>query len=191
MNKLILFISSILLLASISNAGQLKDYQVTSDQIKQMAEQHAVIEMKSGGKIIMKFYPADAPNTVANFIDLASKGFYDGLKFHRVIKDFVAQGGDPRGNGTGGPGYSIKAEFNKKPHVNGAVAMARSRHPDSAGSQFYICLGPQHFLDGNYTVFGIVTSGMDVVEKIKIGDVMKSVKIVSATKSKKANNENK
>lgn len=190
MKKIVLLLISIFVFATFSYAGQLKDYKVTTEQIKQMEQQLAVIEMASGGTITMKFYPGDAPNTVANFINLASKGYYDGLKFHRVVKGFVAQGGDPKGNGTGGPGYSIKAEFNKRPHINGAVAMARSRHPDSAGSQFYICLGPQHFLDGNYTVFGIVTSGMNIVEKIKIGDVMKSIKIITPNKRSKNKNVN-
>ncbi len=141
-------------------------------------KQTAVITMEKGGEIKIDFYPADAPKTVENFVTLAKKGFYDGLTFHRVEPGFVAQGGDPKGNGTGGPGYQIKAEFNKQKHVRGTVAMARSQNPDSAGSQFYICFKPAPFLDGQYTVFGIVTSGMDVVDGIKIGDKMKSVKIV-------------
>jgi len=141
-------------------------------------KQTAVITMDKGGEIKIDFYPADAPKTVENFVTLAKKGFYDGLTFHRVEPGFVAQGGDPKGNGTGGPGYEIKAEFNKQKHVRGTVAMARSQNPDSAGSQFYICFKPAPFLDGQYTVFGIVTSGMEVVDGIKIGDKMKSVKIV-------------
>jgi peptidyl-prolyl cis-trans isomerase B (cyclophilin B) len=143
-------------------------------------KQSATITMEKGGEIKIDFYPADAPKTVENFVTLARKGFYDGLTFHRVEPGFVAQGGDPKGNGTGGPGYQIKAEFNKQKHVRGAVAMARSQSPDSAGSQFYICFKPAPFLDGQYTVFGIVTSGMDVVDGIKIGDKMKTVKIVEA-----------
>jgi peptidylprolyl isomerase/peptidyl-prolyl cis-trans isomerase B (cyclophilin B) len=90
----------------------------------------------------------------------------------------VVQGGDPKGNGTGGPGYTVKAEFNKQKHVRGTVAMARAQHPDSAGSQFYITFGPQPNLDGNYTVFGRVVSGMEHVDKIQVGDKMKSVKIL-------------
>jgi len=130
------------------------------------------------GVIEFDFYPEDAPGTVKNFIELANKGFYNGLTFHRVVPNFVIQGGDPNGDGTGGPGYNIKAEFNSKKHLDGAVAMARSSDPDSAGSQFYICLGPQQFLDGQYTVFGQVTSGMDVVRSIQVGDVMKKVAIL-------------
>ena len=144
-------------------------------------KQTAVITMDKGGEITIEFFPEDAPKTVENFVTLAKKGFYDGLAFHRVEPNFVVQGGDPKGNGTGGPGYTIKAEFNKQQHVRGAVAMARSQSPDSAGSQFYVTLAPAHFLDGQYTVFGKVTSGMDVVDKIRKGDKMKSVKIVEAT----------
>ena len=142
--------------------------------------QTAVITLDNGNAIRIEFFPEDAPKTVENFVTLAKKRFYDGLTFHRVEPGFVVQGGDPKGDGTGGPGYKIKAEFNKQPHVRGAVAMACSNDPDSAGSQFYITLGPANFLDGKYTVFGKVISGMDVVDKIKKGDKMKSVKIVDA-----------
>jgi cyclophilin family peptidyl-prolyl cis-trans isomerase len=137
----------------------------------------AVIKLAKGGTIRIKFYPKDAPNTVKNFILLAKKGFYDGLTFHRVEPGFVVQGGDPNGNGTGGPGYTIKAEFNDQKHVKGAVAMARSQDPDSAGSQFYICLEAAPFLDHHYTVFGQVVEGMDFVAQIQIGDKMKKVSI--------------
>lgn len=137
-----------------------------------------IIELAKGGRIVFTFYPKDAPNTVDNFIKLTNEGFYDGLKFHRVIADFMAQTGCPLGTGTGGPGYKIKAEFNSQKHVRGAVAMARSQSPDSAGSQFYICYGPTPHLDGNYTVFGQVIEGLDVLDGIKQGDVMKKVTIV-------------
>ena len=132
----------------------------------------------SAGDIVIELDAAKAPKTVENFVTLAKKGFYDGVTFHRVEPNFVVQGGDPKGNGTGGPGYTIKDEFNKQKHVRGVVAMARTQAPNSAGSQFYITLAPAHFLDGQYTVFGRVTSGMEVVDKIKVGDKMKSVKIV-------------
>jgi peptidyl-prolyl cis-trans isomerase B (cyclophilin B) len=140
--------------------------------------QTAVITLESGGEIRIEFFPQDAPKTVENFVTLARKGFYDGLTFHRVVPGFVVQGGDPKGDGTGGPGHTIKAEFNPRKHVRGSLAMARSQHPDSAGSQFYITLAPAHFLDGQYTVFGKVTSGMEIVDKIRVGDKMKTVKIV-------------
>lgn len=151
--------------------------------------QTAVITLESGGEIKLEFFPEDAPKTVENFATLAKKGFYDGTTFHRVEKGFVVQGGDPQSKtlkqgdpriGTGGPGYKVKAEFNKQKHVRGALAMARSQDPDSAGSQFYITLAPAHFLDGQYTVFGRVTGGMELVDQIKPGDRMKSVKIVEA-----------
>ena len=145
----------------------------------------AIIEMAKGGRIVIEFYPKDAPNTVDNFVKLTNKGFYNGLTFHRVVPGFVAQGGDPSGNGTGGPGYQIKAEFNSQPHKTGTLAMARSSEPDSAGSQFYICLAPQPGLDGQYTVFGQVVEGMDLVNKIAIGDVMKKVTIVDKATIKK------
>jgi peptidyl-prolyl cis-trans isomerase B (cyclophilin B) len=137
----------------------------------------------SKGVIKFEFYPKDAPNTVAAFIERAEEGFYDGTKFHRVEPGFVIQGGDPLSKtddpmvGTGGPGYRLAAEFNDRSHLDGTVAMARAQDPDSAGSQFYICLGPQQFLDKQYTVFGQVTEGMDVVRAITAGDVMESVRI--------------
>jgi peptidylprolyl isomerase/peptidyl-prolyl cis-trans isomerase B (cyclophilin B) len=129
------------------------------------------------GDIVIELLPDAAPNTVANFKALAASGFYDGLTFHRVIPGFVAQGGDPAGNGTGGPGYTIKGEFSNLKHERGSVAMARTADPDSAGSQFYICYGPQPHLDGQYAIFGQVSEGMDAVDAIKQGDVMKSVSI--------------
>lgn len=138
---------------------------------------HVVIETKNG-KIKIELYPDTAPNTVANFKALAGKGYYDGLKFHRVIAGFMAQGGDPDGTGMGGPGYKVKAEFNSRKHIRGTVAMARSSHPDSAGSQFYICFGPQPHLDGQYTVFGQVVEGIEVVDQIKQGDQMVQVSVV-------------
>jgi peptidyl-prolyl cis-trans isomerase B (cyclophilin B) len=137
------------------------------------------IEMEKGGEIVIQLFGKDAPKTVENFIKLTDKKFYDGLIFHRVVPGFVVQGGDPRGNGTGGPGHTIKLETSGRKHITGAVAMARKKDIDSAGSQFYICLAPQPSLDGKYAVFGQVTSGMDVVEKIERGDVMKRVYVSS------------
>jgi peptidyl-prolyl cis-trans isomerase B (cyclophilin B) len=142
--------------------------------------QTARITLNNGNTIDIAFYPQDAPKTVENFVTLAKKGFYNGLSFHRVVPDFVVQGGCPKGDGTGGPGYTIPAEFNSKKHLRGTVAMARSQHPDSAGSQFYICYGATPHLDRNYTVFGQVTSGMEHVDQIKQGDKMKTVEILEA-----------
>lgn len=131
----------------------------------------------SKGDIVFTFYPDDAPQHSAAFIKLSEAGFYDGLAFHRVEPGFVVQGGDPDGNGTGGPGYKLKAEFNARPHVRGTVAMARSANPDSAGSQFYLCLDDARFLDRQYTVFGQMIDGFDTLDAIRVGDVMNNVTI--------------
>jgi peptidyl-prolyl cis-trans isomerase B (cyclophilin B) len=143
-------------------------------------KQTAVITLDNGKQVRIEFFPEEAPKTVENFVTLAKKGFYDGLSFHRVVPDFVVQGGCPKGDGTGGPGYQIKAEFNKHKHLRGTVAMARSQHADSAGSQFYITYGATPHLDNNYTVFGKVVEGMEHVDRIKQGDRMKSVAIEEA-----------
>ena len=125
------------------------------------------------GEIVLRFYPDVAPNHVKNFLDLAGKKFYDGTTFHRVIPGFMIQGGDPNSrspdrtsHGMGGPGHRVKAEFNSKPHKRGVVSMARANDPDSAGSQFFICVADAHFLDWQYTAFGEVVSGMEVADKI-------------------------
>jgi len=141
------------------------------------------------GTFTIKLYPKAAPNTVATFLELAGSKFYDGIKFHRVEPGFVVQAGDPQTKdpsadpqqyGTGGPGFRLKAEFNDNKHQTGTVAMARTQDPDSAGSQFYITLAPQPMLDNQYTVFGRVASGMDVVRAIKVGDTIKSMTTVRA-----------
>lgn len=132
------------------------------------------------GDIVFELLPDVAPLTVSNFVYLAEGGYYNGLTFHRREEGFVIQGGDPLGNGTGGPGYTIPAEFNSVKHDRGIVAMARSQRPDSAGSQFYITLDAAYFLDNNYTVFGRVLEGMDIVDRIQVGDVMTAVVIETA-----------
>ncbi len=129
-------------------------------------------EMVGGDKFYVELYPDVAPNTVNNFISLVQSGFYDGLIFHRVISGFMIQGGDPKGNGTGGPGYTIRGEFTKNgfkndlPHRRGVISMARSMMPNSAGSQFFIMHADAPHLDGQYAAFGRVIDGMDVVDKI-------------------------
>jgi peptidyl-prolyl cis-trans isomerase B (cyclophilin B) len=128
----------------------------------------------SEGEMVVEFWPDVAPETVKNFKKLAKEGFYDGTAFHRVIKGFMIQGGDPLTKdaknearwGTGDPGYKIKAEFSDKPHVRGVISMARSQHPDSAGCQFFICLADARFLDRQYTAFGQVIKGDDVISQI-------------------------
>lgn len=142
------------------------------------------------GVILIKLYPKDAPISCANFEKLVKKGFYNGLTFHRITDlgapgtSKIVQGGDPQGNGQGGPGYTIKGEFkangvpNPLTHIAGAVAMARTGEPDTAGSQFYICVNPVHSLDGNYAVFGQVIKGLDVAGRLQIGDKMTKVTLV-------------
>ncbi len=158
----------------------------------------AVIKTNKG-TITVALLGKDAPITVGSFVELVNKGFYTGLKFHRFEPGFVIQGGDPQTKdltaeqvkanstgslGTGGPGYMIAGEFANNPnkHVDGTLAMARSQSPDSGGSQFYFTLGTQSFLDGNYTVFGQTTKGLDVIHKLGVGDEIESITIENATK---------
>ncbi len=155
-----------------SALAEMKNKKFTPEEIKTMSETSAVIETKFGN-IELRFFPQVAPNHVHNFVELAKKGFYDGTTFHRVIPGFMIQGGDPNTknpdrsrHGMGGPGYTIKAEFNEKLHKRGTLSMARSANPDSAGSQFFLCVADAPFLDGKYTVFGEAVSGMDVADKI-------------------------
>ena len=162
--------------SSINNSKN----NVTSDSWNKKVEAPAelpiaTIKIKDYGVITAKLYPDKAPNTVNNFISLANSRFYDGLTFHRVIKGFMIQGGCPNGNGTGGPGYSIKGEFsengykfNDLKHTEGILSMARTNNPDSAGSQFFIMLDDAPHLDGHYAAFGRVTSGMDVAHDIEV-----------------------
>ncbi len=156
----------------VSAGSEVVHKKFTKEEIKKMAVTRAVIETKFGN-IELKFFPEVAPNHVNNFIELAKKGFYDGTTFHRVIPGFMIQGGDPNSkdadrskHGMGDPGYKLKAEFNEKSHKRGILSMARSRHHDSAGSQFFICVADATFLDRQYTIFGEVTEGIDVVDKI-------------------------
>jgi peptidyl-prolyl cis-trans isomerase B (cyclophilin B) len=137
-----------------------------------MQKPQVTIEMEQGGIITVELDPQVAPNTVNNFISLVKAGFYDGLTFHRVIPGFMIQGGCPKGVGIGGPGYNIPGEFsangftNDLTHNRGVISMARSQHPDSAGSQFFIMVAPSPHLDGQYAAFGTVTAGMEAVDKI-------------------------
>lgn len=152
-----------------SNAPSAND---NSASFKQANDPIVTIEMDDGQKIELELYPKAAPNTVNNFISLVKKGFYDGLTFHRVIPGFMIQGGDPNGNGSGGPGYSIPGEFKKNnvqndlKHTRGVLSMARTEAPNSAGSQFFIMVADASYLDGQYAAFGKVISGMDEVDKI-------------------------
>jgi len=154
------------------------------------AEHAPIVTMVTDrGTILIKLFPKEAPISTANFIKLVNKHFYDGLTFHRITdlaepgSSKIVQGGDPQGNGSGGPGWTIKGEFTKNgvnnplTHVAGAFAMARSQDNDSAGSQFYICVNPVHFLDGSYAVFGQVIKGLDVAGKLQVGDKMTKVTV--------------
>ena len=142
----------------------------------------------TAGAMTFEFFSDKAPGHVENFVKLAEKGFYDGTGFHRVIKGFMIQGGCPKGDGTGGPGYTIKAEFNDVHHERGVLSMARSQNPDSAGCQFFVCHGDAGFLDGKYTAFGKLVEGDDVLEKIATaptqpgGERSKPVTTVKITK---------
>ncbi len=141
----------------------------------QVGPKEVLIETEKGS-IVIELFSADAPNTVLNFILLAQQGFYDGLTFHRVIPGFMAQGGCPNGDGTGGPGYTIPCEINHNKHVRGAVSMAHAG-TNTGGSQFFICFDDSLHLDGVHTVFGQVVSGMDVVDQIEQGDRMLKVTV--------------
>ena len=136
----------------------------------------AIIETDKGN-IVIELFDKDAPNTVENFESLIKKGFYDGLNFHRVISDFMIQGGCPNGRGTGGPGYTIKCEINPQKHVRGALSMAHAGR-DTGGSQFFICHNAFPHLDGVHTVFGKVLEGIEIVDSIEQGDKMNKVTIV-------------
>ncbi len=166
------FILALTVMFAVPAYSEVRYKKFTNEEIKKMADTKAVIETKFGN-IELRFFPDSAPNHVNNFIELAQKSFYNGTTFHRVIPGFMIQCGDPNSrdldksmHGMGDPGYKLKAEFNDKSHKRGILSMARSGHPDSAGSQFFICVADAPHLDRQYTVFGEVVSGLDVVDKI-------------------------
>ncbi len=158
-----------------TTANDKKDENTTTENTKEeitMTDNTKVlVEMENGGEFVIELYPEYAPQTVQNFIDLVSDGFYDGVGFHRIVEGFMAQGGDPEGTGMGGSGVQIPGEFasngfegNTLSHTRGVVSMARSQNPDSASSQFFICYDDASFLDGSYAAFGKVVEGMEVVD---------------------------
>jgi cyclophilin family peptidyl-prolyl cis-trans isomerase len=159
--------------STASNSGQIRAQDLVVDK-NGLSEQKITVKTVHGN-ITFKFYPKKAPNTVTRIIELVNQGFYDGIKFHRVVKNFVIQAGDPSGTGSGGSGKKLKAEFNDIQHIRGTVAMARTTDPDSADSQFYIALTTIPHLDRKYTVFGQVIDGLDVLEKIQKDDVIISM----------------
>ena len=143
-------------------------------------KENTLILETTHGRVVIELLPDLAPNHVARVKELAQQGFYDGVVFHRVIDGFMAQTGDPTGTGRGGSGRNLKAEFSNAPHERGTVSMARANHPDSADSQFFICFGDAHFLDGKYTVWGRVIEGMENIDKVKRGEPVKDPdKIIS------------
>ena len=166
----------ILMLLLVGAAAFAADEKKEEKSPMNSSNEVAVIKT-SEGDMVVQFWTDAAPNTVENFKKLARQGFYDGTIFHRIVKEFMIQGGDPNSKdpakensyGQGGPGYNIKAEFNDHSHDRGVISMARSSDPDSAGSQFFICLAPVHRLDHQYTTFGKLIKGQDVLEKI--GDI--------------------
>lgn len=170
--------SVLLALLSLSTAANAQDLTIGDKTSMENQKEYVKIETDYGN-VYFEFFEHDAPKHVEAFKKLTNEGFYNGLVFHRVVPDFVAQTGDPTGTGTGGPGYNLKAEFNSKPHIRGAIGMARAQHPDSAGSQFYFVLKDARFLDHEYTVFGQVVKGMEVVDQITQGDKMNNVSIVT------------
>lgn len=185
-------IPSALLLATLAALGQQGPAQAakTPDVLKEVeaAAGHKVVAghkvqfTTTKGKFTAVLFPKEAPKTVQNFEKLVNKGFYDGLVFHRVIPGFVAQGGDPKGTGEGGPGYTIPDELsNTLKHLKGSLAMAKTSQPNSAGSQFYVAYDKLPHLDGRYTVFGQIISGMDVVEKLQASDAGKPDKMLKVT----------
>jgi cyclophilin family peptidyl-prolyl cis-trans isomerase len=171
-------ILTILAIASACNGS-------SSDGLPVRNTGHYAIVETERGTFVIELYPKVAPKTVENFETLVKKGFYNGLTFHRVVPDFVVQGGDPDGTGMGGPGYTIPAEIDKNEHhLRGTVATARTGDQvnpkrESSGSQFYICLAPQPGLDGDYTIFGGVIKGMVVVDQIQKGDHMKKITLAT------------
>jgi peptidyl-prolyl cis-trans isomerase B (cyclophilin B) len=152
-------------------AEEKKQYDKPADMKIDPKKTYTATIDTSEGKIVAQLFPDKAPQTVNSFVFLAKEHFYDGVPFHRIIKGFMIQGGDPTGTGMGGPGYKLKAEFNDTKHVKGILSMARAQDPDSAGSQFFIMHGTSPHLDNQYTAFGKVTEGLDVVEKIAATEV--------------------
>jgi peptidyl-prolyl cis-trans isomerase B (cyclophilin B) len=165
-NTFVALLALAFVVATPCRAEEKKKYEKPGDMKIDPKKTYTATIDTSEGKIVVQLMPDKAPQTVNSFVFLAREKFYDGLTFHRVIKDFMIQGGDPSGNGTGGPGYQLKAEFNDVKHEPGVLSMARSRNPDSAGSQFFIMHGTNAGLDGQYTAFGKVTEGQAVVDKI-------------------------
>ena len=157
-----------------------KSYNSPIPMVIDVNKKYTAVIKTAKGDLTLELYPQDAPVTVNNFVSLARKGFYNGLTFHRVIPGFMAQGGDPTGTGSGGPGYTIPDEISQRKHITGALSMAKTAQPNTGGSQFFICYAPQPHLNGKHTVFGQLTQGMDVLTKLVNGDKMTEVTITES-----------
>ncbi len=165
-----ILVTGMLLLASCGGSvPSRKTYSAPPPMIIDTSKQYTATIKTERGDLVLELFASDVPVTVNNFVFLAREGFYDGTTFHRVIPDFMAQGGDPTGTGTGGPGYKFADEFTEHTHGTGALSMANAGS-NTNGSQFFITYAPQHHLDGKHSVFGQLTKGMDVLKKIKNGD---------------------
>ncbi len=163
---------AMLFLASCAGGGpERKTYSAPPPMTIDSSKQYTATIKTKKGDLVLELFARDVPVTVNNFVFLAREGFYDGVTFHRVIPGFMAQGGDPTGTGSGGPGYSFADEFTERTHVTGALSMANAG-PGTNGSQFFITYAPQHPLNGKHSVFGQLTEGMDVLKEIKSGDTI-------------------
>ncbi len=174
---IILVLVTLLSTSCASAAPKHKTYSAPPPMTIDTGKQYTATIETAKGNLVLELFASDVPITVNNFIFLAREGFYDGTTFHRVIPDFMAQGGDPTGTGTGNPGYSFADEFTKHTHVAGALSMANSG-ANTNGCQFFITYSPQHHLDGKHSVFGQLTKGMDVLQKIKQGAKIIRITIV-------------
>lgn len=173
---IILVLATVLLMSCAGTTPSRKTYSAPPSMEIDISKQYTATIETQKGNLVLELFASDVPVTVNNFVFLAREKFYDGTTFHRVIPDFMAQGGDPTGTGTGGPGYSFADEFTEHTHVAGALSMANSG-PNTNGSQFFITYTPQHHLDGKHSVFGQLVEGMDVLEEIEQGDIIVRITI--------------
>ena len=157
--------------------SEAREFSSGPDTIVDPSKSYVATIATAKGDIVLDLSPEAAPETVNSFVFLSCKGYYDGVIFHRVEPGFVIQGGDPTGTGTGGPGYTVPGEFESSNFETGVLGLARSQAPDSGGSQFFIMLGPSPSLNGQYTAFGSVSSGMDVAQQIAVGDLIETITI--------------
>jgi peptidyl-prolyl cis-trans isomerase B (cyclophilin B) len=177
---LTLFLTGVIKMSSSTPKPQPQSYNSPIPMVIDVNKKYTALIKTAKGDLTLELYPQDAPVTVNSFVSLARKGFYNGLTFHRIIPGFMAQGGDPTGTGSGGPGYTIPDEISQRKHVTGALSMAKTAQPNTGGSQFFICYAPQPHLDGIHTVFGQLTQGMDVLKQLVNGDKMTEVIITES-----------